>query len=68
MITGVGIAMQPSLQKWNNPIRPIRSSGNKFSKIRYSEKRFPSISVNFFRSFWTVYGDASEQCTIRHKW
>ncbi|XP_037025567.1 follistatin-related protein 5-like isoform X2 [Bradysia coprophila] len=28
MITGVGLAtMQPSLMKWNNPIRPIRSSG-----------------------------------------
>lgn len=66
MITGVGIAMQPSLQKWNNPIRPIRSSG-KTQKLDIP-KRFSSISTNFIRSFRSVYGDTGEQCIIRHKW
>lgn len=27
MMSGVGLAMPPGLMKWNNPIRPIESSG-----------------------------------------
>lgn len=27
MMSGVGLAMPPALKKWNNPIRPIESSG-----------------------------------------
>lgn len=30
MMTGVGLAMPPALMKWNNPIRPIESSGMYF--------------------------------------
>lgn len=64
MITGVGLAMQPSLMKWNNPIRPIRSSGN----FNFFIQNFYFYHKIYFRSFRTVYGNTSKQRVIRHKW
>lgn len=46
MITGVGLAMNGTM-KWNNPIRPIRSSGNSFKKISFFTQHRLEFNFSF---------------------